>query len=302
MVTDVIISAYNDIRCRIHGKSYLSNLTFVDTDDYKRFVWGICLKTRQKMNSEDITFTYSSDDNYILRMELSPEYINSADWPYLHIRKVSRKKLLADDLIKAGMFDKKIRDYLIDRGRHGKGVVFAGPPGCGKTVILNWFLEDAYEQTADIYCIQENDELFAYRKGVRFQHVVNVPTKEHGTVSLEDLGKHALVAGANVFIIGETKGAEICSAITLSNSGCRTATTLHSQSSTETIEKMCDLAMKGYVQDYVQAKRSLKAFDTIVYLANFKVQEISEIVTFDETKKDMVYRSIYRRNKEKIAK
>ena len=114
-------------------------------------------------------------------------------------------------------------------------------------------------------------------------------------VDLEELGRLALVAGANVFIIGEAKGPEICSAITLSNSGCRSAITIHSPSSTETIDKMADLALRGYAQDYVQAKRMIKSFQTIFYMQDFKVQEISEIIGYDEEKKDMIYRYIYKR-------
>ena len=58
---------------------------------------------------------------------------------------------------------------------------------------------------------------------------------------------------------------------------------------------MADLALRGYAQDYVQAKRMIKSFQTIVYMQDFKVQEISEIVGYDEEKKDMIYRYIYKR-------
>ena len=294
-VTDIKITAPDSIRARVKGKAYMSNIHFVDRDDYIRFVNGICLRNGVSQDIPEQTFTDTNDDSYILRFSLTAEYINSVDWPYMHIRKVSRKKPLAPELIEAGMMDEKIRDYLLDCGKHSRGVVFAGPPGSGKTVCLNWFLEEAYEQSAEILVIQENDELFAYRNGVMFQHVVNYAQKGHPAVSLEDLGQLALVAGANVFIIGEAKGAEICSAITLSNSGCRTAITIHSDSSTETIDKMVDLAMRGYAQDSNQAKRMLKSFQTIVYLENFKIKEISEITGFNEETKDMEYRYIYRR-------
>lgn len=297
-VTDIKITAPDCIRARVKGKAYLSNVHFVDQNDYERFVNGIALRNGIKTTMPEQTFTDTHDPNYILRFSITAKYVNSVPWPYLHIRKISRHKLLGDDLIKAGMMDEKIRDYLLDCGKTSRGVVFAGPPGSGKTVALNWFLEEAYEQSAEILVIQENDELFAYRKGVMFQHVVNYSTDTRQAVSLEELGKLALVAGANVFVIGEAKGPEICSAITLSNSGCRTAITIHSPSSTETVDKMADLAMRGYAQSYDQAKRMLKSFQTIVYLENFKVQEISEITGYDEKTHDMTYRYIYRRPEE----
>ena len=268
---------------------------FFNEADYIRFVEALAIRNNIIMNVPSQTFTDTKDENYVLRFTISSEYVNSVPYPYLHIRKVSRKKLLGDDLIKAGMFDEKIRDYLLDAAKTSRGVVFAGPPGSGKTVALNWFLEEGYESSADILVVQENDELFAYRKGVKFQHVVNYVDEDKMPVDLEELGRLALVAGANVFIIGEAKGPEICSAITLSNSGCRSAITIHSPSSTETIDKMADLALRGYAQDYVQAKRMIKSFQTIVYMQDFKVQEISEIVGYDEEKKDMIYRYIYKR-------
>lgn len=202
---------------------------------------------------------------------------------------------MAPDLMQAGMFDEKIKNYLLDCGKYSRGVVFSGPPGSGKTNLLNWFLEEAYEDSAEILVIQENDELFAYRQGVMFEHVVNNPKYGEQACSLEQLGQMALVAGANVFVIGEAKGAEICSAITLSNSGCRTAITIHSPSATETIDKMADLAMRGYAQSYEQAIRMMKSFQTIVYLNEFKVQDIVEIEGYDEDRKKLKYRYIYKR-------
>lgn len=207
---------------------------------------------------------------------------------------------MSQDLINAGMMDEKIRDYLIDCGKNSNGIVFAGPPGSGKTTALNWFLEDGYESSAEILVIQENDELFAYRNGVMFEHVVLNPQRGEEPCSLEKLGQMALVAGANVFVIGEAKGAEIVSAITLSNSGCRTAITIHSKSSTDTIDKMTDLAMRGNPNTtYDQAKRMIKSFQTIVYMEDFQIKEISEIIGYDEEKKDMIYRRIYRKEQRK---
>ncbi len=296
-VTDIKVTAPDAIRARVKGKAYMSNITFIDKADYLRFVEALAIKNGISQNVPSQTFTDDSDKNFIIRFSLSAAYANSVEWPYLHIRKIDRKKMLSKELIEAGMMDEKIRDYLLDCGKEGgsRGVVFAGPPGSGKTVCLNWFLEEAYEQEAEILVIQENDELFCNRKGVMFQHVVNYSGwNDEMPVSLEELGKIALVAGANVFIIGEAKGAEICSAITLSNSGCRTAITIHSPSSTETIDKMADLAMRGYAQDIDQAKRMLRSFQTIVYLEKFKIREISEIIGYDEEKHDMIYRYIYR--------
>lgn len=294
-ITDVKITDPYSIRVRYHGKAYLSNITFIDAADYFRFITGVAVNNNINLNVPSQTFTDQNDENFILRFQVTSDYVTSTGYPCIHIRKVPRKKLMDKDLIKAGMFDENIRDYLLDCGKYSKGVVFAGPPGSGKTTCLNWFLEDAYESSAEILVIQENDELFAYRHGVMLEHVVLNPQHGEEPCSLEQLGQMALVAGANVFVIGEAKGSEICSAITLSNSGCRTAITIHAQSSTDTIDKMVDLALRGSRNTtYDQAKRMIRSFETIVYMEDFRIREISQIIGYDEVKKDMIYRAIYR--------
>lgn len=293
-VTDIKITAYNSIRARIKGKAYLSNISFVDENDYLRFINGICLRNDVPQNIPYIRFSDTSNEDYRLRFTISAAYINLTEVPYLHIRKQPNKKLMAPELMKAGMFDEKLRDYVLDRARHG-GIVIGGAPGSGKTYFLNWLFEDAYEDSAEILGIQETDELFAYRKGVTFHHISLYPPRGKAPATFEGLGQHALVAGANVFIIGEAKGAEFCSAITLCNSGCRTALTIHADSSKEITNKMVNLAMKGNYQSTDQVRRELACFKTLVYLENFKIKEITETLGYDDEKKELIQRCVYRR-------
>ena len=166
MITDIKITDPDSIRVRIKGRAYLSNITFIDDGDYLRFITGVAVNNGIDLRIPTQTFVDEQDENYKLRFTITSPYITCNGYPYIHIRKVPRKKLMSKELIEAGMFDEKIRDYLMDCGKYSKGVVFAGPPGSGKTTCLNWFLEDAYESSAEILVIQENDELFAYRKGV----------------------------------------------------------------------------------------------------------------------------------------
>ncbi len=302
-VTDIKITAPDSIRTRIHGKAYITNLSFIDLDDYLRFIDSLCIRNNISQDQSEITFTDQQDENYILRFTLYSDYVTSVGWPYLHIRKIDRNKLLGKDLIELGMMDQKIYDYLMDRAKTSRGVGFFGMPGSGKTICLNMFLEEGYEQSAEILVIQENDELFAYRKGVMFQHpVTNDPDKE--PVTLGDLGRMALVAGANVFVIGESKGPEICDAITLANAGCRVAITAHTNSAEESPDKMVDLALGGYNANTPVdiVKKRIQVFETLVYLKDFKIDQIAEVRGFDPIKKELIIEKVYDRAYEENAK
>lgn len=295
-VTDIKITAPDSIRSRIKGKSYLTNINFVDANDYYRFVTMLLLQNGIDPTIKMLTFTDTNDDKYRLRITYTAAYVSSNSYPIIHVRKESRVKMMEKELIEAGMFDEKQLHYFMDCGRHSRGVIIAGAPGSGKSIFLNWFMEKCYEESADILVIQESDEIFAYRKGVVITHTVTQPNRNEEYTGLEELGQRALVEGCNVFVIGEVKGGEICSAITLANSGCRTALTIHSTSSMDTIDKMADLAMRGIATSYDDAKRMLKAFQTIIYIENFQVKEITEIMGYDNKKKDMIYRPIYRKD------
>lgn len=292
-VTDIKITDPWTIRARIKGKAYLSNISFIDREDYERFIQGVAVMNGIDLRVPKQFFTNNIDKNYIMRFMLTSPAINSSGFPAIHIRKIPKIKKMSDELIRAGMMNEIIRDYFIDNGKY-RSFVFAGPPGSGKTTLLNWFLEDCYESSAEILVIQEFDELFAYRRGVMFEHVVLNPPRGQSPVTLEKLGELALVSGANVFVIGETKGAEICHAVKLANSGCRTAMTMHSDSSSDTIDKMSMLIMQGMANiDKEQAKRMASCFNTIVYIDGYRVREILEITGFNEVKKDMDYRPVY---------
>lgn len=305
-VSDINIIAPDVIRARIHGKSYLSNATFIDEKDMRRYIDAIAIRNGVTQEEPAQTFMDNSDENYNLRFELTAGYVTADSLPTVEIRKIPKHKLFMDGLIKAGMLTPILKDYILDCGRLGpngqpnsNGIVFCGQPGSGKTTILNAYIEEAYEQYSDVLVIQENNgELFAERnKGIRFWNVVNYANKYHPAVSLEELGKMARVAGANVFVIGEVKGPEINAAIRLANSGCRTAITVHANSSEEAINQMANYTMMGdEIKDMAQAKRQLKAFQTIVFLRDFKVREITEVTGFDENTKEMTYRYIYRDN------
>lgn len=291
--SDIKICSPDDIRVRVKGKAYKSNAMFLNAADLFRFIEGLAIRNHVDIFSRPlITFTDKHDENYILRFTISSPTVTAVDYPYLHIRKVSKHKPSFDDLIDAGMLTPDIKTYLIDRAKLSKGIVFAGPPGSGKTTALNAWIE-YIPKTRETLVIQENDELYTEQSGFMFKHV------SHGfqgepICTLEDLGKMALVEGCNEFIIGEVKGGEMRNAMTLINAGGHAALSVHSTNAYETLDKMADLVKYGSTYSFEEARRMLKTFDTIVYLEGYKVREILECEGYDDESGRYIYRNIYK--------
>ena len=292
--SDIKVCGPYDIRVRVKGKAYKSNACFINDYDLFAFIRGLGIRNgKDILKYPCITFTDMHDANYILRFTVTAPYVTAFGYPYMHIRKVPKNKPDFDELIRRGMLNEDIKLYLIDRAKASRGIVFAGPPGSGKSTALNAFIE-YIPKTRETLVIQENDELNTKQSGFMFKH----PSYGFGgepVCTLEDLGRMALVEGCNEFIIGEVKGGEMRYAMTLLNAGGYAALTVHSTNGYETLDKLADLVKYGSSYTFDEARRMLKTFDTIVYMQDYKIQEILECVGYDDETKQFQYINIYRR-------
>lgn len=299
-VTDIKVLSADKINVKIKGIHYtVRGVRFIDENDLFIFIQSLMIRNNVPSGSPFILFSdINFHPDYILRFNISIPALNTNGSFALHIRKVPKNKLLIPDLIEAGMMPEKVAAYLVDNIRKGKSMVFAGPNACGKTNILNAIVEEI-PYTESILCVQESDEIFPLKHPIMMcQHILR---DKFGRVifGLDPIGQNGLVCDTGYFIIGEIKGSEARPFLRASNTGSTCLCTIHTPSAKETLPRFADYIKYGADYSMGEALRMLKDLNIIVYLENFKIQEISEIVGFDDDKQKIIYKTIYRRDLEK---
>lgn len=295
-ISDIMVLSPDKVRVKVKGRRFTSNLKFLDAADYFRFIYSLALRHELPLYSsasmaETAISVFSdihSNKKFRMRINITTPYINSAEYPYLHIRKIAKNKRGIDYLIGEGMMDEVVAAYLVDKARNGKGMIFTGKGSSGKTSLMNALLDKIPFDKSGLV-IQETDELFSdLHPHLMVEHL-------HGKYDLQELAKNGLLTDLDYFIIGEVKGAEAKYFINAADTGHRCWCSVHSPSSTDAIDKLADYIM--YETDYSkeEAIYMLKDLGTVVFLKDYKVYEISEISGYDFKEKKLIYTPVYKR-------
>lgn len=300
-ISDIQVMTPDKIRVKVGGNRYTSNLNFLSMRDYRRFIEGVADRNHidlYKRPQAIFTDKFSSD-KFILRFDITTELVNSVTYPYIHARKIPKKKRTMQDLMDLDMLPKKVADYLIEKVKYSPGILFCGKGASGKTSLFSTMIDYIPFNKSGIV-LQESEEIFTnVHPHIKFQHILYAEQSPTGKeIGLKELTKAALVSDEDYIMIGEIKGGEALYGLNAAATGHQFMASLHSYSSQSAIDKMTDYIMYESSYDQATAKYMLKNIEVIVFMKNFKVEEISEVVGWDHEKKDLVYKVVYSRDPE----
>jgi len=293
-ISDIKVLAEDKVRIKRKGKRMNADISFQGKADYKRFISMVAVKNKTNLSDVNAIQTFTdkeSNDNFILRFNIATDFVNSTDVPYLHIRKIPKKKYTMSDLIEMGMLTEEISEYLIRQAAESSGIIFTGKGASGKTTLMNVLLEHIPHDRSGLV-IQENEELFSNtHPDLMFQHIVTTHGEGKIQYDLRDLGRNGLLTDIDYFIIGEIKGGEALYLLNAGYTGHRCWASVHGMNSREAIYKLADYVR--YESDYslTDILNMLKCMKTTVFLKDFKVAEISEIVDFKDG--ELIYERIF---------
>ena len=301
-VSDIRVTRFDSIFVKRNGKWEQAVEKFENENEYIDFVRYCVLKNRGKISNET-PIVIVSDRKNNLRIEAGIEPVNVTS-PNLVIRihRPNGMQALEDLLMtSAEMINVDIYKFVSEAIIAGCNIVISGKGGSGKTTLMRTLInkipEDlsitANEETAELYSTHPNliqREILSNRVGDK-------------NITLEKLTAHSLVMSNDVIVIGELKGAEAMSFFDAVSTGHRGYATVHADSSESTVDRLVTLMKRDskaqmYSNDYLTKLLSM-SLDLIVYMNNFKVQEIAEVVYNKEDEK-IEYNPLYEFEVEKI--
>ncbi|MCD8067674.1 MAG: Flp pilus assembly complex ATPase component TadA [Lachnospiraceae bacterium] len=294
-ISDIKVLSYNRIRIKRLGRREDSELSFGSVQELRQFTEFVAAKNQVSISRTNAMQSFTdknSSKDFILRFNISQSIINSVDTPYLHIRKIPKKKHSLEDLKEMGMLSGKHMDYLRKQIRKGY-VLIAGKGASGKTTLLNALL-DEIPRDKSVLVVQENEELFSkVHPDMMFQHVLEQRGESKVRYGLKELSINALLLDLDYIVIGEIKGGEALYFLNAAYTGHLGLATVHGQNGEAALYKLADYVK--YEADYSQEeiRKMLGCISVVCYMRDFKLWTITE-VKLDE-KRNLVTRNIYER-------
>ena len=301
-VSDIKVYSWDHITCKSNGKRYKTKLTFASEDDYNRWFERIVRIHRLSL-TEESSLQRCTDrkgvEDFYLRIDVELGSITSSEKHNIHIRKMPKVKYSWDYLIKAGMVDRDMIDYLKDRIACGYGFLISGKGGSGKSTLLNNMI-DLIPHDESVLVAQESDELYSNtHPQIQFEHVLDVVRNgKEIYYSLEDLLRLGLLQDIDNFVIGEIKGGEALYCFTTAMStGARFFGTIHSNNAIDSVRRLAQCAK--YISDYPMERLEEMLTSTpfaLIHMGNFSIDEIVEIEGWDLEKMQLKYHKVYLKN------
>lgn len=295
-ISDIRCVSQDIIRVKRNGKRETVNMKFKNEADYVSYVSRIAVKNKVNISNQNAIQTFTdkvSNKHFILRFNIATPFVNSNGRPMLHIRKIPKQKYSTEKLLELGFFTPEVMEYLKKRAVTADGILFCGKGASGKTTAMNWLLEYLPKDKSGLI-IQENEELFlTNHPEVIRQHTVESRGEGRISYGLSDLARNGLLIDIDYFIIGEIKGAEAMYLLNAVYTGHKGWASVHAASSTEALDKLVDYIKYGQTYSRGEAMKMLRHLDTIVFMKDFKVAEISEVIGFDNEKQEPIYKTVY---------
>lgn len=293
-VSDIKCYAFDHVRIKKNGKRQSTDVRFRNEEDFKRFVNMVATKNEinlSNVNAIQKFADYTSNPDFILRFNISAAWLNMSNVPFIHIRKTPKKKKSVKELVRCRFMTEEQAKYLCDKAKNASGMYFVGKGGAGKTTLINALLEEIPPDKS-VGVMQGEDELFSKHPDMLFQHIREAQGEGKVQYDLEKLARNGLKLDLDYYILSEITGPEAAAFSTASYTGHTCWASGHGQNPEDGLMKLADYVKLATGHDYNDCLKMLTGIEVCVFLKDWQVQSIAEVVGFDSVSGKLIMRSM----------
>ncbi len=280
-VTEIMVNAWNQIYFESEGKLKLSDCTFLDNAHVMAVIQRIVSPIGRAINESSPLVDARLKDGSRVNAIIPPLALSG---PTLTIRKFSKRRLVADDLLNFGSLIPSMVEFLQIAVRERRNVVISGGTGSGKTTLLN-ILSGFIPNDERIVTVEDAAELKLAQ-----DHVVSLEARPanmegKGAVAIRDLVKNCLRMRPDRIVVGECRGGEALDMLQAMNTGHDgSLTTAHANAPRDVISRLETMVLMSGMELPVRAIREQisSAVDLIVQQSRMpdgsrKITHITEV-------------------------
>ena len=294
-VSDIRVTKFDNIIVKRNGVWEKTTESFYNEEDFLNFVRYCVLKNHGKITTETPIVVVSDRKNN-LRIEAGIEPVNVVS-PNLVIRIHRPENLQTMEelcVTNIEMFNLDIYKFLLNTIKAGGNIIISGKGGSGKTTLMRNLI-NKIPKDLSITSNEETAELYSTHPNIIQREILKNRAGDKN-ITLAKLTAHSLVMSNDVVVIGELKGEEAMVFFDAVATGHRGYATVHSDSSTNTIDRLVTLMKRdsraqSYSNQYLRKLLSMSV-DLIIFMKNFKIHEVAEVL-YDKENDDVEYNLLY---------
>ncbi len=214
-ITEIMVNRHDEIYIEKAGKLTKSNVVFSSDNAVMSAIERIVAPLGRRIDESSPMVDARLKDGSRVNAIIPPLALRG---PCLTIRKFSKQKLFAEDLIKFDAISQPMVDFLKMAVEHHKNILVSGGTGSGKTTLLN-ILSNFIPDSERIITVEDAAEL-----QLNQPHLVTLearpPNMEgKGAISIRDLVKNCLRMRPDRIVVGECRGGEALDMLQAMNTG-----------------------------------------------------------------------------------
>jgi len=280
-VTEIMVNAFDDIYIEKSGKLIRSDVAFSSDEAVMSAIERIVTPLGRRIDESSPMVDARLKDGSRVNAIIPPLALKG---PCMTIRKFSKEKLQAQDLVKFGSVNDGMIQLMQMMVEQRCNVVISGGTGSGKTTLLN-IMSNFIPHEERVVTVEDAAEL-----QLNQPHLVSLESRPpnvegKGAVPIRELVKNCLRMRPDRIVVGECRGGEALDMLQAMNTGHDgSLTTAHANSPRDVIARLEVMVMMSGMDLPVKAIREqvASAVDFIVQQTRFsdgsrRVTYISEV-------------------------